>query len=101
MEIGWLIGALSALLVSFVLALLLAPFVLRLAKRLKAGQPILCYVEQHAAKAGTPTFGGFIFLLPTVAATAVFSFQEGLGVGLIACFVIQQNFLVHLVVLRF
>lgn len=87
MEIGWLIGALSALLVSFVLALLLAPFVLRLAKRLKAGQPILCYVEQHAAKAGTPTFGGFIFLLPTVAATAVFSFQEGLGVGLIACFV--------------
>lgn len=87
MENAWLVRALLALLVAFVVALLLAPFVLRLAKRLKAGQPILCYVEQHAGKAGTPTFGGFIFLLPTVAATVIFSCQEGLGVGLIACFV--------------
>ena len=87
MKIAWFVRALCALLASFAGALLLSPLILRLAKRLKAGQPILCYVEQHAAKAGTPTFGGFIFLLPTFLFTLAFSFEEGLGVGLIASFV--------------
>ncbi|MBO4479341.1 MAG: phospho-N-acetylmuramoyl-pentapeptide-transferase [Clostridia bacterium] len=87
MKLGWLVRALCALLSSFFVALLLSPCVLRLAKRLKAGQPILCYVKQHAAKAGTPTFGGFIFLLSTLFATMAFCFHEKIGVGLIACFV--------------
>ena len=87
MEIIWFVRALCALLASFAGALLLAPWVLRLARRLKAGQPILCYVEQHAAKAGTPTFGGFIFLLPAFLFTLAFSWHERLGVGLIASFV--------------
>ena len=33
-------------------------------KRLRAGQNILEYVVQHEAKAGTPTMGGIIFIIP-------------------------------------
>ena len=87
MEIAWLICALSSLVVSFFSALLLSPLVLSAARKLKAGQPILSYVEQHAAKAGTPTFGGFIFLLPTLGATLVFSSNRSLSVGAVASFV--------------
>ena len=87
MENVFLLRALSALLLSFIFALVLSPLILRAARRLKAGQPILSYVEQHAVKAGTPTFGGFIFLISTLLATMAFSFQEGISVGLIAAFV--------------
>ena len=87
MENAWLIRALCALLLSFAVALVFSPIVLRMARRLKAGQPILSYVEQHAQKAGTPTFGGFIFLIPAFLTTAVFSSHEKLSVGVIASFV--------------
>lgn len=87
MEKAFLIRALVALLLSFVIAVIFAPFVLRLAKRLKAGQPILSYVEQHAAKAGTPTFGGFIFLIPTFLVTIVLTLHETPGAGLVAALV--------------
>ncbi len=87
MENVWLIRSLAALLVSFFIGLLFAPLVIALAKKAKAGQPILCYVEQHAKKAGTPTFGGFIFLLPAFLVTLVMNMGEGLSVGLIAAIV--------------
>lgn len=35
-------------------------------KRIKAGQPILKYVETHKDKNGTPTMGGLFFILPSV-----------------------------------
>ena len=81
------IRALSALILSFFSALLLAPLVISGAKRLKAGQPILSYVEQHAGKAGTPTFGGLIFLVPCFLTTLALSISEGLSIGVIAAFV--------------
>ncbi len=87
MEKAFLVRALCALLLSFIVATIFAPLVLRLARRLKAGQPILSYVEQHAAKAGTPTFGGFIFLLPSFFVTLAFSLHEKMGVGSVAAFV--------------
>ncbi len=86
-KLGVLIGAILALLTSFFAALILSPLVIHSAKRLKAGQPILSYVEQHASKAGTPTFGGFIFLLPSVLTTLAFCAQDKLSVGWIASFV--------------
>ncbi|MBQ7712321.1 MAG: phospho-N-acetylmuramoyl-pentapeptide-transferase [Clostridia bacterium] len=79
--------ALVAFIVSFFLALLFAPVVISGAKKLKAGQPILSYVEQHAAKAGTPTFGGLIFLFPTLFTTLALTFTQGLTVGTIAALV--------------
>ena len=90
MENAFLVRALLALLLSFVLAVIFAPLVLRLSKKLKAGQPILSYVEQHAAKAGTPTFGGFIFLIPTFFVTIVMTLQEKPGVGLVAALVMTS-----------
>ena len=48
--------------VALIFALLLAPLVISVCKKLKASQSILHYVDKHAQKEGTPTMGGFIFL---------------------------------------
>ena len=87
LEIEFALRALIALLLSFIVALLLSPLVIASAKRLKAGQPILSYVSQHAGKAGTPTFGGFIFLIPTFIVTIILSIGELPSVGFIAALV--------------
>ncbi|MBQ4444518.1 MAG: phospho-N-acetylmuramoyl-pentapeptide-transferase [Clostridia bacterium] len=71
-----------ALVASFALSVLSAPTVIKAASKLKAGQPILRYVEEHAVKAGTPTMGGWIFILPTILVTLAFT--RGLGAGRVA-----------------
>ena len=48
-----------------VFGLIMIPFL----KKLKAGQRINVYVEAHKGKAGTPTMGGLIFIIPTFAIT--------------------------------
>ncbi len=55
-----------AFILSFGLAICLAPFVISLAKKVGARQNILQYVTTHFSKQGTPTMGGLIFLLPTL-----------------------------------
>ena len=57
---------------TFIGGMLLSPAVIWCAKRLKANQSILKYVEQHDAKAGTPTFGGLIFLISVSLVIAIF-----------------------------
>ncbi len=52
-----------ALVVSFLVTLLISPFVISFMKKEKIKQTILHYVENHSSKAGTPTMGGIIFLL--------------------------------------
>lgn len=59
-------------LVSFTIAFIVAPFAIRLLRRLKAGQEILHYVDFHAQKKGTPTMGGIIFILPLVILAPIF-----------------------------
>ncbi len=59
---------------------LVGPLFVKLLSRLKAKQTVLGYVKQHEAKSGTPTMGGFIFLLPTV----VFSLIEFSTFSLVA-----------------
>ncbi len=58
------------LLVYFICSVLLSaasgPLVIALMRRLKAKQTVLGYVKQHEHKSGTPTMGGFIFLLPAL-----------------------------------
>lgn len=51
------------ILIGFFVSLLLGPIVIKLIRRLKMGQNILTYVDKHMYKQGTPTMGGFIFLL--------------------------------------
>ena len=57
---------------SFFLAILIAPIVINLSKKLKAQQTILNYVEAHQGKQGTPTLGGIIFIIPTIIISLIF-----------------------------
>jgi phospho-N-acetylmuramoyl-pentapeptide-transferase len=58
--------------VAFALALLGTPFAVKALVRLKAAQPIRdINPEAHQAKRGTPTMGGLILILATIAAYAV------------------------------
>lgn len=52
-----------AFLCSLFLSIISGKIVIPLLKKLKAGQPILNYVEQHKDKSGTPTMGGLFFIL--------------------------------------
>lgn len=72
-----------ALISSFALAMLIAPLIIRGMKALKAGQPILEYVDKHEGKSGTPTMGGIIFLLPMAIITLIFSIGSG-KMGIVA-----------------
>lgn len=78
-----LLSALIAALLTFALSALLLPIVFRETKKLKAGQPILKYVEQHKQKAGTPTMGGIIFVLPVFAVTMILG-GKGATLGKVA-----------------
>lgn len=68
---------------SFLISILALPLVISLAKRLKAGQPILKYVEQHKDKIGTPTMGGLGFVVPCQIVALIFA-SNGLSKGRIA-----------------
>ena len=52
-------------------------------KRIKAGQPILKYVESHKDKSGTPTMGGLFFILSSIIVYFLFNGIK-FGVGLVA-----------------
>ena len=62
----WLV--LIAFVIAVVAGLVLIPWL----RRIKAGQSILKYVDMHAAKAGTPTMGGLIFIIPIILISVVF-----------------------------
>lgn len=66
------VPAFIALVASFFIGMLIAPVFLRISSRLKTGQPILSYVEQHSDKKATPTMGGFLFLFSTAVVTLAF-----------------------------
>ncbi|NCA68104.1 MAG: phospho-N-acetylmuramoyl-pentapeptide-transferase [Clostridia bacterium] len=78
-----LLKMLVAILITFALAALLMPLVFREAKKIKMGQPILKYVNQHKQKAGTPTMGGIIFVLPAFAVAMIFG-GNGVTIGKVA-----------------
>lgn len=62
---------LLAVILSFIIAVILSPIVIKWTKRLKFGQNILSYVESHKSKQGTPTMGGIIFIVSSIVTTAV------------------------------
>lgn len=61
--------SLFALMLGFIGATLFGLIIIPFLKKLKAGQNINIYVEAHRNKAGTPTMGGLIFIIPTFAIT--------------------------------
>jgi phospho-N-acetylmuramoyl-pentapeptide-transferase len=56
---------------SFFATLVIAPLVIRLMTKRRAAQTVLGYVEQHKEKSGTPTMGGWIFIIPVVALSLI------------------------------
>ena len=57
--------SLFALMLGFIGSALFGLVAIPFLKKLKAGQQINIYVEAHKSKAGTPTMGGLIFIIPT------------------------------------
>ncbi len=60
---------------SLIVACAFGPLVIKLSQKFKLGQTILHYVEQHNQKQGTPTMGGFIFLI-SLSLTSIFFLRQ-------------------------
>lgn len=60
------------LVVCFCISLIISPIIIKWLRKLKFGQSILVYVEQHKAKSGTPTMGGIIFILSSIVGCLIF-----------------------------
>lgn len=58
--------AMLAMMIGFVLAIISGLVLIPLLKKLKAKQTFSVFLEKHKKKEGTPTMGGFIFIIPTV-----------------------------------
>ena len=56
--------SLFALMIGFIMSTIFGAFLIPILKKIKAGQRINIYVDAHRSKAGTPTMGGFIFIIP-------------------------------------
>ena len=63
---------LLTLICSFVVCVALMPLVIMLARKLKVRQTVLSYVDNHAAKSGTPTMGGLGFVIAAVVCSFAF-----------------------------
>ena len=63
--------SLFALMIGFISSVIFGLIIIPFLKRLKFRQRINVYVEGHRSKAGTPTMGGIIFVVPTLAVTLV------------------------------
>lgn len=81
--VNYIIAFLSAL----GLGLLLTFPVIHLCKKLKISQTILHYVDKHTAKSGTPTMGGWIFILAGMVVSLIFIFDGDFFVPLIVLLV--------------
>ena len=58
--------SLFALMIGFIITVIFGLIMIPLLKKIKCGQNIYVYVDAHRAKAGTPTMGGLIFVIPTL-----------------------------------
>jgi phospho-N-acetylmuramoyl-pentapeptide-transferase len=76
---------LLAVLLAIIAGIIIAPLVIHLSAKFKASQTILHYVKEHEGKSGTPTMGGFIFIIPA-ALISVFFFK---GDSIVACVAIS------------
>lgn len=70
----------AAFIVAFVGTLILGVPTLKLMTRLKAGQNILSYVDNHKNKSGTPTIGGVMFLIPIAISAIAFGYKSKMTV---------------------
>ena len=60
----------------FILSTVFGYFLIPILKKIKAGQRINVYVENHQKKSGTPTMGGLIFIIPTIVTILILLFTK-------------------------
>lgn len=63
--------SLFALMIGFIITIIFGLIIIPWLKKIKLGQQINVYVDAHRSKQGTPTMGGLIFIIPTVATTLI------------------------------
>lgn len=63
-------------LLTFLISILIAKPLINIMKKLKAGQTVLGYVEQHSYKTGTPTMGGIMFVIPASIVSLIFGYSN-------------------------
>ena len=68
--------SLFALMIGFILSTVFGYFLIPILKKIKAGQRINVYVENHQKKSGTPTMGGLIFIIPTLVTILILLFTN-------------------------
>ena len=73
--------------VSLSLSVIAVPMVIKVAKKLKASQPILGYVDNHYSKAGTPTFGGIGVVVSLIISVLIFCVDKNSSMALM-CLVV-------------
>lgn len=76
-----LLWLLLSLVGAFLTAVFCGPLFIKLFTRKNVGQNVLNYVEQHQSKSGTPTMGGWIFIVPIL----IFSLIAFSTFSLVAC----------------
>lgn len=68
--------SLFALMIGFILSTVFGYFLIPILKKIKAGQRINVYVENHQKKSGTPIMGGLIFIIPTIVTILILLFTK-------------------------
>lgn len=68
--------SLFALMIGFILSTVFGYFLIPILKKIKAGQRINVYVENHQKKSGSPTMGGLIFIIPTIVTILILLFTK-------------------------
>lgn len=68
---------LSAFVIAVFASVITGVLIIPILKKLRAGQSILGYVDNHAGKAGTTTMGGLIFALSALLVYSIFSKGRG------------------------
>lgn len=68
--------SLFALMIGFILSTVFGYFLIPILKKIKTGQRINVYVENHQKKSGTPTMGGLIFIIPTIVTILILLFTK-------------------------
>ena len=83
-------------LIAFVISLVLGPVVIPFLRRLKMGQTERVEgVQSHLKKAGTPTMGGFIFIIPCIITVILLLLTNKMQYSInlfIILFVIERNY---------
>lgn len=68
--------SLFALMIGFIISTIFGTFLIPILRKVKAGQRINVYVDAHKSKAGTPTMGGFIFIIPCIITVLILLFTN-------------------------